>query len=420
MKGRDNMKFIIRFAFRNIWRYKKRTIITFIAISVGIAAFVYVDSMLKGTFLASVRNFIDYESSHLKIYNKEFYKEMKDEDFLLLDKGIGDYENIEKLLGAEEIKLTPRITFNARLINEQDGGERPFTVIGINPNKDKNVYKLNETLLSGRFLEPGEYGIMIGRLGAKKMGVKLGDTLTILTMTKNDTYQTIMVEIVGILDPPNPNINRAIAYIPIDIADTDLSMEGSVTEIGIRAKNDNVDTELNRINGILQKNNLTQLEVISWSEMGKDWLTLNRTKKAGSYILILVVFIISAVGITNTMLMSVFERVREIGMMRALGMKDSEVLLSFIFEGIAIGLFGAILGLFIGFILNFHLIHYGINLKFAGDQDIGYRVMNVIKGVWNPESFAFAFIFSIMAPAIISIYPSWKAIKMEITKSLRS
>jgi ABC-type lipoprotein release transport system permease subunit len=414
------MKFIIQFAFKNIWRYKKRTIITFIAISVGIAGFIYMDSMLKGLFQASVQNFIDYESSHLKIYNREFYKEMTDEGFLLLDKGIENYENVEKIIESKELKTTPRISFSARLVNEKAGGERPFTVVGIDPENDKNVYKLNQTLISGKFLEKGIYGIIIGNTGAKKMGVDMGDALTIFTRTKYDTYQAIMVEVVGIFATPNPNINKSYAYIPIDIANSDLSMEGSVTEIDIRAKNDNVETQVGMINDVLQKNGMTQLEVIPWTELGKDWLTLNRTKMAGSYIMILLVFIISAVGIINTMLMSVFERMKEIGMMRALGMRDSEVLLSFVFEGAAIGLFGAIFGSILGVGLNIHLIYHGISLEAYSNMDIGYRVADVMKGVWNIGSMIFAFIFSIIAPALISIYPSRKAIKMEITKSLKA
>ena len=158
--------------------------------------------------------------------------------------------------------------------------------------------------------------------------------------------------------------------------------------------------------------------------MGRDWLTLSRTKTIGSYAIILVVFVIAAVGIINTMLMSVFERVQEIGMMRALGMSDREVLWSFIFEGGAIGFFGASIGVVLGLGLNSYLVYHGIDWSFYGnldDIDIGYRViMGLIKGMWNPGSFVFAFLFCVIGPALISIYPSRKAIKMEITQALRT
>ena len=417
------MKFIIRFALKNIWRYKKRTIITFSAISIGIVAFVFMDSALKGFHYESVRNFIDYESGHLKIYNSEFYTEMSDEGFLLLDKGIDDYEELEKRLEMKDVTLAPRITFSARLVNEEIGGDRPFTVIGIDPEKDINVYKLSSVVASGRYLKAEENAIIMGRSGAEKMEVDLGDTLTILTRTRNDTYQAISVDVVGILDIPNPNIDRAMAYIPLDLADTDLDMESSVTEISIRYRNDDVNILLSKLEGKLEAAGLSQLQVISWKELGKDWLTLARTKTAGNRILILVIFIIAAVGITNTMLMSVFERVKEIGMMRALGMNDREILWSFIFEGAAIGFPGACLGVFLGLVLNSYQIYHGLNWGFFGDLkdvDIGYRVgMNIIKGVWNPREFIFAFLFAIIVPALISIYPSRKAIKMEITQALR-
>ena len=416
------MKFIIRFAFKNIWRYKRRTIITFAAISFGIAVFVFMDSMLKGFHYKSVRNFIDYESGHLKIYNREFYREMQDEGFLLLDKGIDNYEDVEKLVKVDDVSIAPRIAFTARMVNEAIGGERPFTVIGIDPEKDRKVYKLPDAILSGRFLKAGERGIIMGKIGADKMEADIGDTLTILTRTKHDTYQAVPVDVVGILDSPNPNINRSFAYIPLDIADADLDMEGAVTELGVRARSDSVDDLLRNLTNRLETGNLSQLQVISWKELGKDWLTLSRTKTVSNYTLILLVFIIAAVGIINTMLMSVFERVQEIGMMRALGMRDGEVLWNFIFEGAAIGFLGAILGVFIGLILNSYLVYHGFNWwSSLGDTDIGYRVtLDVVKGVWNPGSFIFAFLFSTIVPALISIYPSRKAIKMEITQALRT
>ena len=416
------MGFIIRFAFKNIWRYKRRTIITFTAISIGIVAFVSMDSLLKGIHYESLRNFIDYESSHLKIYNKEFYKEMSDDGFLLLSKAIDNYKNVENLVKSDDISVTPRIDFRASLVNESTSDERPFTVVGIDPDNDIKVYKLSDAIISGRFLKTGEKGVIIGRMSAKKLEAKLGDTLTILTRTKNDTYQTISVDVVGIIDSPNPDINKTFAYIPLDIADSDLDMMGSATEIGIRIKNGNESKILNRLDGILKANNLSQLEIISWKELGKDWLTLSRTKITGSYIMLFVVFVISAVGVINTMLMSVFERIREIGMMRALGMRDTEVIWSFIFEGAAIGLLGSLLGIFMGFILNFYLVYHGLDMSsmLGEDIDIGYRITSIMRGIWDVGAYVFAFVFSVIIPAIISIYPSRKAIKMEITQALRT
>jgi ABC-type antimicrobial peptide transport system permease subunit len=160
--------------------------------------------------------------------------------------------------------------------------------------------------------------------------------------------------------------------------------------------------------------------VVSWKELGKDWLTLSKTKIAGSYIMILVVFIISAVGVINTMLMSVFERIREIGMMRALGMRDTEVIWSFFFEGASIGFLGGLIGIFIGLLLNLYLIYHGLDLSYTGDVDISYRVMNIVRGVWDVGAIVFAFVFSVIIPALISIYPSRKAIKMEITQALKT
>ena len=109
--------------------------------------------------------------------------------------------------------------------------------------------------------------------------------------------------------------------------------------------------------------------------------------------------------------------------MRALGMSDREVLWSFVFEGGAIGFLGACIGVLLGLALNSYVVYHGLDwsvLGNLGDIDLGYRVLwGLIKGVWNPKEFVFAFVFSTIAPALVSIFPSRKAIKMEITQALR-
>jgi len=171
---------------------------------------------------------------------------------------------------------------------------------------------------------------------------------------------------------------------------------------------------------------LTTLTIATATAFMMYLLTMARKEDAAatdrqSWTLMLVLsLVVASAGVLNAMLMSVFERVKEIGMMRALGMRDSEVICSFMLEGGFIGFLGAVLGIFFGLIIDLYLVYHGWDLSFARDMDIGYRIMKVMRGAWDFKAYIFAFLFSIIVPAIISIYPSRKAIKMEITQALRS
>jgi ABC-type lipoprotein release transport system permease subunit len=120
------------------------------------------------------------------------------------------------------------------------------------------------------------------------------------------------------------------------------------------------------------------------------------------------------------MLMAVFERVREIGMMRAMGMNDGAIRLAFLFEAGGIGLIGTVVGTAIGLAANWYMVNYGIDFtNLMGQMDIGYRVTGVFRSAWHPEAYVGGFLFGILATMVASFFPSSKALKKEITECLR-
>jgi ABC-type antimicrobial peptide transport system permease subunit len=133
------------------------------------------------------------------------------------------------------------------------------------------------------------------------------------------------------------------------------------------------------------------------------------------------VFIIAAVGVSNTMLMAIYERVREIGMMRALGMKDSEIKRVFKYEAAGIGLIGSVLGLIAGIGLCFWIIYTGVDFtSMVKDMDIGYRITGIFRGAWNPPALVIAFIFGIVLSVAVSILPLRKVLKKSISQCIRN
>jgi len=136
---------------------------------------------------------------------------------------IDDVDEIEALLEKSGIRATARTVFNGELIVFQDpfpeDGSIQVTAYGIDPADDGDVYRLEETLSDGRFLEPGEDGVILGGWLAEDIDAKVGYPVTIVTRTRQGYFQTLELEVVGIVTTPNPIVNRHAVFIPIDIAD---------------------------------------------------------------------------------------------------------------------------------------------------------------------------------------------------------
>jgi ABC-type antimicrobial peptide transport system permease subunit len=144
------------------------------------------------------------------------------------------------------------------------------------------------------------------------------------------------------------------------------------------------------------------------------------SKSSSNGMLLFLIFIIAAVGVSNTMLIAVYERIREFGMMRALGMDDVSIRTTMVFEAGIIGLLGSLAGLLLGAAATFWLVNWGLDLSgFYGDVSIGYRVTGVFRGAWNPAIMVTALVFGVLAAMAIALLPARRALRLDVVQCLR-
>ncbi len=413
------MKFLISLAFKNLTRYKRRTMITAGAIAVGLMMYIFVDSMLMGAEIESVRNLKWFETASARILNDDYWENRYQKP---LDINITEPDKIIKTLDENGIEATKRMIFSGDLIfNTIDFGEEgnaPVIVTAIDTEKDFDVFEFGSTLIEGRFLEANEDAVLLGSWFAEDIGAEVGYWITIVTNGNGGFKEAMDLEIVGIVNCPNPNVNRALLMMPIDTADEYLEMDGASTEINIKLPaSADVDAEVLRIQSLLNGDNLT---VMSWEAMAVDYLALAESKRGGTWMILFLIFLIAAVGISNTMLMAIFERIRELGMMRSLGMSNNKIRIAFILEAAGIGLIGSFLGVILGFLANLFIIYVGIDYGFLlRDMDIGYRLQAIFRGVWNPSTMIIAFFAGIIISTVVAWFPTGRALKMDIPACLR-
>jgi putative ABC transport system permease protein len=409
--------FLLGLAWKNLSRYRKRTIITASAIAFGLAVYIFMDGWLKGAETESERNLVLYETGAARIVTPEYWA---DRQRLPLASAIGDPGPVLDALRAAGIPAVPRTTFAAEAIVEE--GSMPVRVIAIDPALDGEVFAFRPTVESGRFLAAGEPAALLGSWLADDLGLAVGDSLTLAARTRTGFHQTLDLEVVGIITCPNPAVNKGTVYIPLDTADALMEMEGTVTEIDLRYRDYRQAARINAATVAPLLAAFPSLHVAGWKDMAADYLGISSAKKGGSSVVLLLVFIIAAVGVSNTMLMTISERVRELGMMRAMGMRDREIRRIFLLEAAGIGAVGSLSGIALGAAVNAAMVRWGIDLSLLVDMrtmDIGYRIASVSHSAWNPRVMVVGLAVGILACVAVAVLPVRRALRMSITDCLR-
>ncbi|MCK4667770.1 ABC transporter permease [Candidatus Dependentiae bacterium] len=406
------MKFLFSLSLKNIIRYKKRTILTFLILSFGIAFYIWMDSFIDGLNEQSFDNVINFETSHFKIQSEKYDEDKPFSE----DNFMNNYKEVVTALeGTDFIEShTTRIKFPAELDNSIDS--TPCLVIGIDQEQDKKVFILPEFIEEGS-LKPG--CAMIGKKLAASMDVKVGDFIYITFREAKGMFNSIEMEVTGIVFSPDPGTNNSTVFINLSEAKEFLNTEG-VTEIAIKTNNRD---KYKKYKVALQKS-IPDYKIQSWIDMSQNFLAISKMKKKFSFIFVYFIIIIALVGIINTMLMSVLEKKREIGTMKALGFTDGDILKMFIFEGAIIGVLGSIFGIILSIILNWYFVEHGIDMTTMmegfGTDNMGYKIIGIAKSTWSIKPMINSIIICVIASVAASYYPAKQATKLQPVECLRT
>jgi len=414
---------LFKIAARNVLRNKRRTAITGIVMMFGIGLFIYADSILKGMDRMTIDNMVQYTDSFLKIRTPEYVSNIQGNP---LDYGIPDPEAAMKTVLSSGLGIkasAPRTRFVARLSNYVD--EIPVIATAVDPRRDGTVFKLADKVSQGVWLDAASpRGVVVGVGLAEELGLGLGDYILVSASTVYENVNADEYEIVGLLNTPNPELNNASMFMAYADADTLLGLDGLVTEIVTAGGSyPNLDALLSGADAaaVALRSILPGLAADPIRNLAQDYLAMRQMKGKFSSAIILVVLLIAGVGIVNTILMAVYARIREIGVLRAYGMTAKEIRRLFTLEGLIVGAAGSLAGVILGILIVWITATYGINFgSMAGNIDMGgIPVLDRLYGEWNPGTMVFGFLFGMIVSFISARIPAKRAAKMQVTDALR-
>ncbi len=417
---KKNIKYLLNLSLKNLLLYKTRTILTFLILGFGIFTYIIVEGMLDGMTNQTVESIIQMQSADLQIYPPSYNKE---EQFAILNLPFEE-KIIETLKSKDYVSsFSKRVTFTA--MAEQSSGMTPIKVFGINPQEDKNTLKIVDYLpqnIDNEFSQISDFFYQeipacIGRNLAKELNVKEEDNIIISFRTIDGMYNSLNLKVIYIYSTPDAFLNTSCILIPYEIAKQSIGVESS-TNIIVKTKNlKNVKKYTSDL-----KKLFPDLYISNWMEEGKEIIEISKTKGKFSGVFIVFILIIASIGIINTMIMSVHEKTREIGTLKALGMSEKEIGKIFSYEGLILGIFGSIFGIILALPLNFFLYKVGMNIAamIGYDMVAEFGLPLVLYSSFPLKAYFGSLILGV-AVSYLSTYSSAKrAAKLEVVKALRT
>jgi len=411
---------MFKIALRNIWRNKRRTLLTGSSIAAAVMIVIYVWSFISGVIEFSFDNFIRIQSGHLRILNINY---LRREKMFPLEANIADYSAIQKM-----IEENPQVTTTAGRIKfgvllEKQGEEKPVMGVGIDPQKEEAISHLSQYLVAGKKIETGEKQTNVGEILAKELGLKVGDTLTVVTQTAYGSMAAMNLKVVGIFRYGVPSYDGRIFYLPLDKAQELLDLSGRVTEIFVLLKDkDQAPAVAREINGLFKEKKLENYTAVPWQDQGIVYFWMRMAKSVYGFICFLIL-LLASFAILNTMFMSVLERTREIGMLKALGMKNRQIIWLILFEALVMGIGASFVGALFGSVISFYLSTQGIDLSAIFEKMRGtfnFPVSYVYRGIFSWANVFWGFVFGVFFSVLAALPPAWAAAKMEPEKAMRT
>jgi putative ABC transport system permease protein len=411
-----------KIALRNTVRHARRTVITAVVMMVGIAFFVFYDSLLAGLDRMALDTIAEYTLSSLKIRAPAYVQDIQATP---LDKGLAHPQEALAAVAAQGLQGAPRIRFVARLSNYTD--EIPVLADAVDPAADERVFKLAQAVTDGEWLSrAAPRSVVIGAELAHELSLKVGDTVLVTAQTVHDVTNADEYTVAGLVSTPAPEVNRGGLFIPLDDArvllDTPAGPGALVTEVNVAlprapslaAALSQGEAVASRLRAALPAERTDPI-----GSLASAYLALRNAKAKYSLIPVIIVLMIAAVGIVNTILMSVFSRVREIGVLRAYGMTARDIKRLFTLEGLALGLVGSTLGVAVGALLDFILVARGLSLGSLSQSLGSLPISGVLHGEWNPKIMIIGFLFGVVVSLIAARIPARRASRLQPTDALR-
>ncbi|MDH3733742.1 MAG: FtsX-like permease family protein [Gemmatimonadota bacterium] len=410
-----------RLALRNVRRQGRRSILTSLAMVVGIGLLVFSRSMADGGHEDWIDAGVRLGSGHVTIQSPDFATRRTLAERLSptdLEAALAAVSDV----GREGGILETATRLEVRGLASSPGGALPVVVAGVEPDVESRFSQLDERLIDGEYLPDGdELAAFVGVDLAERLDLQLGSRLVLTGQDAAGDISGQLVRVRGIFRSGLPEVDTRIVHVRLGIARDWLGAEGSATSVALLLESSSlVDRSARRLGQLLA--DVPGADVLTWPEAMPELEAAVRMDDFGDYVFHIITLIIVALAVINTILMSVLNRTREFGVTRALGMTRRDTGAQVMIEGVLLSAVSGFVGIVLGLAVTWVFFRNG--LDFSGLMENGMEAAGVIIDPVIYPKFrlptllgSVGFVFAIGVGA--SIYPAYRATRIEVAEAMK-
>ncbi|PLX21152.1 MAG: ABC transporter permease [Salinivirgaceae bacterium] len=401
----------LKMAWRNLWRNKRRTLITVMSIFFGVLLSIVMGSMQEGIYGSMIDNVVKTYSGHIQIQHPDYEENKNINNTIFESDGL-----IDSVLSIDHVTAAvPRLK-NFALISSGEK-TRIGMAIGISPAKENNLTGLKKWVKEGSYLENGDRGILIAKNLAKHLQAEIGDTIILISQGYHGANPADLFPVRGILDFPTPELNSLGVYMDIETARQFFYAPKMMTEIAVLA--DDYE-EVPAIERKLEEMFDSRYNYLSWQELSPELVQFIESDKGSGVIMKAILYLVIGFGILGTIMMMMAERRREMGVMVAVGMQKIRLSKVIWFETVLMG----IIAVALGFIISIPLIAYltANPIPITGEYGEAYAQFGMEPVIYFKMAFSVFYQQALIVFAIIlaiSIYPYRVVRKLNTIEAIR-
>ncbi|MFU8843153.1 MAG: ABC transporter permease [Bacteroidales bacterium] len=399
---------LLKLSWRNLWRNKRRTLITISSVLFAVLLAIVFDSMERGSYERMIDSMVKLSTGYLQIQDVLYEDEPSIDNSLLFD------DELRKLLSDFDRDIAyyvPRIqNFALAATSDQTRGTR---VIGIEPKAEIRLNELNDKLVDGSFLEQDDQEVMIAEGLADILGAQTGDTIILLGQGFQGSTAAGKYRIKGIVDLKIPELNNNTVYMSLSAAQWFYLAEDRLSALIIMPERPKHTAQLaktlsKRIDGEWYR-------VVTWDVLLQDLLKLMQFDMAGTMVMLMILYVIIAFGLFGTIITMMVERQMEFGMLISLGMKRHQLALVCFMESVFITITGVVAGMILAIPIIFYFNLFPIQLTGEmAEAMISYGFEPIMPFSTDPVVFLSQAKVVLIISVLIGLYPVYKIFRLNI------
>ncbi len=406
---------LFKLAIRNIFRNKRRTLITISAVAFAVFISSFLRSFQKGAWDNVINTSVNSYVGFAQIHSNGYWEDQNLDNSMVLDDHVKNV--VSKIEGVNG--YAPRIESFA--LASMENITQGVLVIGVDPKAENELTKLQDKIITGEYLKNGDKGAIIAEGVAKKLGVKTGDTLVLISQGYRATNAAGKFPIRGIFKYALPDLNKRLVYLNLPAAQDFYAAPNRLTSLALNISDAKI---VNRVVKNL-KTNLPkeEYEVMDYQELLPELTQARALDEGGSAIILGILYALIGFAIFGTILMMTKERSYEFGVLTAIGMRRWKLFSVVFWENVMVGLVGAIVGILLATPLVYYLHTNPLDLSAMGKDAVAayesFGMEPLVPAAFEASLFLKQAFIIFLLTCLLGLYPLWKILTLKPVAAMR-